>query len=69
MKYVLILCLVSVLYLLINDRFDDKYKKGYEDGIKSALKTNPPSEDLEITCASLWIGEQNKKYWEREKNK
>ena len=33
---------------------------------KEALKTNPPSEELEIACAGLWIGEQNKKYFEKE---
>jgi hypothetical protein len=38
---------------------------GYKDGISSALKTNPPSLELEMTCAGLWIGEQNKKYWRK----
>ena len=33
--------------------------------MKEMLRTNPPSEELELVCAGLWIGEQNKKYWEK----
>ena len=33
----------------------------------NAYKTNPPSQELEMICAGLWIGEQNKKYWEKTK--
>lgn len=32
----------------------------YNMGIKDALKTNPPSLDLENTCASLWFNKQGK---------
>lgn len=39
--------------------------EGFKYGVHSALKTNPPSVELEMTCAGLWIGEQNKKYWKR----
>lgn len=28
----------------------------YDQGKKDALKTNPPSMDLEITCANIWAG-------------
>jgi hypothetical protein len=42
-------------------------KEGYKDGVNSALKTNPPSNELEMVCAGLWIGEQNKKYWNKNK--
>lgn len=35
-------------------------------GMKEALKTKPPSEELESACLGLWIGEQNKKYWKKE---
>ena len=34
---------------------------GEKQGIKKALNTNPVSEELELTCAGLWVGEQNKK--------
>ena len=38
------------------------YQDGYKTAQKQALKTNPPSEELEMVCAGLWVGEQNKKY-------
>ena len=37
------------------------YQDGYSTAIKSALKTNPPSDELEMVCAGLWFGEQNQK--------
>ena len=41
-------------------------KKGYQEGWKDALRTNPVSEELELVCAGLWVGEQNKKYFEKD---
>ena len=67
MKTLLVIMTVAIIYLLIQNRFDDKYQAGYADGLKEALKTNPPSQELEMVCAGLWVGEQNKKYWERSK--
>ena len=67
MKYLLLFFLGTTLYLLIQNRFDDNYEHGYADGLKSALRTNPPSQELELVCAGLWVGEQNKKYWEKTK--
>ena len=67
MKTMLVLMTVAIVYLLIQNRFDDKYQAGYADAMKEALKTNPPSQELEMVCAGLWVGEQNKKYWERSK--
>jgi hypothetical protein len=67
MKTILVLMTVAIAYLLIQNRFDDKYQAGYADAMKEALKTNPPSQELEMVCAGLWVGEQNKKYWERSK--
>ena len=43
------------------------YKGGLEDGHKGALKLDPPSGRLELVCAALWVGEQNKKYQSKEK--
>lgn len=43
------------------------YKKGKKQGWEEALNTSPVHEELELVCAGLWIGEQNKKYWEKEK--
>lgn len=39
---------------------------GYAVGYKAALNTREPSDELEMVCASLWMGEQHKKYAERE---
>lgn len=38
---------------------------GIKQGRKEALRTNPVSEELEMVCAGLWVGEQNKKYMEK----
>lgn len=67
MKYILVILIGIILYQTIQYRFDDKYEQGYADGLKSALKTNPPSDELEMVCAGLWVGEQNKKYGGRSK--
>ena len=42
---------------------------GKEQGKKDALFTQPPSDELELVCAGLWVGEQNKKQWEKEQRK
>lgn len=43
-----------------------RYQAGYEAGVREGKRTaiNPknPSEELEIACAALWVGEQTKKY-------
>ena len=44
---------------------DHGKKEGRSMAMKEMLRTNPPSEELELVCAGLWIGEQNKKYWEK----
>jgi hypothetical protein len=69
MKLILSVCVLGTLYLLVSNRIDEQYKKGYQDGVKEALKTNPVSEELELTCAGLWVGEQTKKYLAKEKRK
>jgi len=40
---------------------------GIKQGRKEALTTNPVSDELELVCAGLWIGEQNKKAWEKDR--
>lgn len=40
---------------------------GYAEGFKKALDTREPSDELEITCAALWLGEETKKHLERTK--
>lgn len=66
MKYILMILILIVLYFLVQTRMDAMYQEGYKAGVKSALKTNPPSEDLEVVCAGLWLGDQAKKYYEKE---
>jgi len=67
MKIILVLLIAATLYLLISNRISDEYQAGYAEGVRVALKTNPPSQELELVCAGLWVGEQNKKYWEKTK--
>jgi hypothetical protein len=38
---------------------------GIERGESQAINVRHPSERLEMACAGLWIGEQNKKYFEK----
>lgn len=45
-----------------------QYNAGYRAGVANALDTNPPSEELELVCAGLWVGQQNKKWNLRDKN-
>ena len=60
MKYVLSFCIAATVVLLIMHRMDQRYKEGVAHGVKTALHL-PPSDALEVTCASLWVGEQAKK--------
>lgn len=50
--------------------FKDGYERGLSDGFnegyRNALYARPPSDDLELVCAGLWIGEQHKIHAERE---
>lgn len=38
-------------------------------GQARALDTKNPSDELEMACLGLWVGEQNKKYWEAQRGK
>lgn len=69
MKYFLVICILSFVGVLVQNRIKDEYKAGYAEGMRVALKTNPPSEELEVTCAALWVGEQNKQYFKKESKK
>ena len=60
MKYIFGFCIIATAYLLITHRMEQRYQEGVAHGVKTALHL-PPSEALEITCASLWVGEQAKK--------
>lgn len=40
---------------------------GYAAGWKSALNSREPSDELEMVCARLWVGEQYKIYERRQR--
>ena len=61
---VAILCIVGLVWILIDNKIDRTHAEGFKLGMHYALKSSPPSEELEIVCAGLWIGQQNKKYFE-----
>ena len=52
---VMLIAAAMMVCLLIGFYYGEKL------GIKKALNTNPVSDDLELVCAGLWVGEQNKK--------
>jgi len=69
MKILLLGIILGLGYFLIDNALERQYNRGFAEGRNIALKTNPLSQELEMVCAGLWIGEQNKKYWKKEKNK
>ena len=38
---------------------------GYAMGTKEALSVTPPSDDLEVVCASLWLADNDRKWQKR----
>jgi len=66
-KTVAVLCVVGLIWILIDNQIDRAHAEGFKVGMHYALKSNPPSEELEMVCAGLWIGEQNKKVWSKQK--
>jgi hypothetical protein len=66
MKPILVGALIGLAYFLFDNALDRQYNRGFAEGRGMALKTNPPSEELELVCAGLWIGEQNKKAWKKQ---
>lgn len=69
MRAVLIVSIMLLIAVLGYNRINEAHSEGFKLGMRYALKTNPPSEELELVCVGLWIGEQNKKYYQKEKNK
>lgn len=61
MKITFWIIVAMIAALWIPHKMDAAYAKGVMDGRRTALNTNPVSEQLEITCAGLWVGEQAKK--------
>ena len=65
MKIILIGAILGTFYFMVEGAIERSYSRGFAEGRGTALKTNPPSEELELVCAGLWIGEQNKKHWKK----
>jgi hypothetical protein len=63
--YLLILVLGAVV--IFRHISVSAYQNGFAAGTKAALDTRIPSEELEMACAGLWVGEQNKKYFNKQK--
>ena len=69
MKIFLLGSIIGVLWLLVDHRIDKAHAEGFRVGMNYALKSDPPSQELEMICAGLWVGEQNKKYFKKESGK
>ena len=59
--------IIALAFLYMDHKVDKAHAEGFSVGMRYALKSNPPSEELEMTCAGLWVGEQSKKYFEKER--
>jgi hypothetical protein len=46
------------LWLALDQPTQTETIEAYELGKRHALRTNPVSMDLEMTCVSLWVGKQ-----------
>lgn len=73
-KTIAIFCIglsFGVAIMMLDDfsSMREQYELGFERGQKTALSTHPPSDDLEMVCASLWVGKQNQIFIEREARK
>jgi len=62
-------CLVGTGWMLFDNRLERAHEEGFKLGMNYALQTNPPSKELDMVCAGLWVGEQNRKQWEKEQRK
>jgi hypothetical protein len=66
MKIFLLGCTIGVVWLLADHQIDKAHVEGFKLGMHYALKSDPPSEQLEMTCAGLWVGKQNQKMWNKQ---
>jgi hypothetical protein len=61
MKIVFWAFLIALVFLFMDHQVDKAHAEGFSVGMRYALKSDPPSQELEMVCAGLWVGEQNKK--------
>lgn len=67
MKYLLIILLAVTGWLLVDQKIEKAHSEGFKLGMHYALKKDPPSEELELACAGLWVGQQNRRWFEKNK--
>ncbi len=65
------LVLLCILFFFIGMGYGERQLKkaeaaAYQQGYKDALYKRPVSEELDMVCAGLWIGQENLKYQQRE---
>ena len=65
MKIVFWASVIALVVLYMDHKVDKAHAEGFKVGMNYALKSDPPSEELEMRCAGLWVGQQNKKAWEK----
>ena len=65
MRFLVMTIFACVMWTLVGYNWGKR--EGIAEGRSTALSTNPVSEELEMTCAGLWVGEQNKKYHQKTK--
>ena len=66
MKIVFWASIIALGFLYMDHQVDKAHAEGFSVGMRYALKSDPPSEQLEMVCAGLWVGEQNKKAWKKQ---
>jgi hypothetical protein len=64
---------LSIGALILIKHFNEGIKTAeavaYKQGYKDALYKRPVSNDLEMVCAGLWVGQENLKYQQQEMQK
>jgi hypothetical protein len=58
MRFLIMAIISTVLAFLLGEQLG--LQEGIKEGTKAALKIDPNNHELEITCLSMWVGEQNK---------
>jgi hypothetical protein len=67
MKIIISGTLIAILWLLIDSKLEKAHAEGFTVGMRYALNTSQPSNELESACLNLWATQQNKKYMEKNK--
>ena len=65
MRQAMIFGLLAASFVLVG--YTIGVNTGRQQRVDMVLNTNKVSEELEMACLSLWVGEQNKKYAEKTK--